>query len=346
MNNDLTTIKDWLAPMIITGSIIVAGIIIQRLIILYLRKQAKKENWQGAGVIITSLRGMVVLISILMGVYFGLADSPLPPSTINIAQKLHRALVILILTIITARVLAGLLKAYTSREAHAQKSLSLFNSIINIVVYVIGMLIILGAVGISITPILTALGVGGLAVALALQDTLTNLFAGVHITVARIIKAGDYVMLSSGEEGTVTDITWRVTTLLTTSNNIVIIPNSKLASTIVTNYSLPAKNMDMALPIHVGYSADLEKVEKITLEVAIEVMKELGIENAAPVVRYREFAPSAINLNLWITIHNFTDQPRIRHALMKRIYKRFKQEGIEISLPESTVRVVQSPPLS
>jgi small-conductance mechanosensitive channel len=188
------------------------------------------------------------------------------------------------------------------------------------------------------------LGVGGLAVALALQDTLTNLFAGVHITVARIIKAGDYVMLSSGEEGTVSDITWRVTTLLTTSNNIVIIPNSKLASSIVTNYSLPAKNMDMALPIHVGYNADLEKVEKITLEVAIEVMKELGIENAAPVVRYREFAPSAINLNLWITIHIFTDQPSIRHALMKRIYRRYKQEGIEISLPESTVHIAPPQP--
>ena len=345
MNNDITQLKEWFWPLIIASGIILTGIIVQKLIFLYVHRLSKRTRWKGGLVIISSLRGMIVLISVLTGVYLGLKASPLPQNVLDVVQKLHKVFEIFIITFITARLLTGLLKAYTHREEGMKRSISLFNSIIKILVYCIGGLIILQSLGISITPIITALGVGGLAVALALQDTLSNLFAGVHLTAAHIIKPGDYVLLSSNEEGAVNDINWRCTTLLTQSNNLVVIPNSKMASTIVTNYSLPTKNLDVSLSIGIAYGSDLDKVEKVSLEVAKAIMAELGVTEETPSFRFKEFGHLAINCVISLTVHHFTQQNIMKHNLMKALYKRYQQEGIVIPYPQVYKVDVTNPPV-
>ena len=117
-------------------------------------------------------------------------------------------------------------------------------------------------------PSTTALGVAGVAVALALQDTLANLFAGVHIMMEKSVRIGDFVKLETGQEGHVVDITWRTTRVRMPSNNMVVIPNSKLAQSVVTNYYLPEKPMSLSISISVSYSADPEAVERILVEEA------------------------------------------------------------------------------
>jgi small-conductance mechanosensitive channel len=198
--------------------------------------------------------------------------------------------------------------------------------------------VLLESFGISITPMLTALGVGGLAVALALQDTLSNLFAGIQITLTRTIKSGDYIHLTTGEEGTVTDISWRSTTLLTQSDNLTVIPNSKLAQNILTNYSLPKRNLSITVNVGISYDSDLEKVESVTLDVAAQLMKENGIETQ-PVFRYKEFGTSSVNFNLSMDVNEFSQQYILRHEFIKRLYKRFITEGIEIPYPTTTVYI-------
>jgi small-conductance mechanosensitive channel len=337
MNTDIDTIKAWIPALIITSGIIAIGIIIQKLIIAYFHRVARKDRWRGGLAFVSSLRGMIVLISVIVGIYVGLINSPLPVNTLQYASKLHRVIIILIATIVIGRVLKGMLRVYTHREEGIKRSLSLFNTIISLLVYSVGGLVILDSLGISITPIITALGVGGLAVALALQDTLSNLFAGIHITVAHILKPGDYILLSSGEEGTVSDITWRCTTLLTQSNNVVVIPNSKLASTIVTNFSLPQKSLDISVPINISYNCDLDKVEKVTLEVVHNVMQEMGVHLSEPTFRVREMTDFAIKCTVAITVHEFTRQYVMRHNILKGLHKRYKQEGIEIPYPTRNV---------
>ena len=182
-------------------------------------------------------------------------------------------------------------------------------------------------------------GVGGLAVALALQDTLSNLFAGIHITVAHILKPGDYISLTSGEEGTVSDITWRCTTLLTQSNNVVVIPNSKLASTIVTNFSLPERSLDITIPITVSYTSDLDKVGKVTMEVAEAVMREMDVQKSNPTFRVKELENQELNAEISTTVHTFSQQYLMRHNLITRLFKRYQQEGIEIPFPTRNVLV-------
>ena len=336
--SDITQVKDWFTALLIAGTIIFSGIVIQRIIIIYIQRLSKKTHWKGGAVLVSSLRGMILLISILFGVYYGMTKAPIEQQTVVIAHKFHIIFLIFIITFVISRVLTGLLKAYAHREESSKGSVSLFKSIINIIVYLLGLLVMLQAFGISITPMLTALGVGGLAVALALQDTLSNLFAGVQITLTRTIKSGDYIHLTTGEEGTVMDITWRSTTLLTQSDNMTVIPNSKLATTIITNYSLPKRNLSIAVPVGVSYNSDLDKVEKITLEIAEALVKENGIESK-PVFRYKEFGNSSINFTLSMDINEFSQQYPLRHEFIKRLYKRFKAEGIDIPFPTTSVYI-------
>ena len=162
------------------------------------------------------------------------------------------------------------------------------------------------------------MGIGGLAVALALQDTLSNLFSGLQIIASRQVRIGDYVKLNTGEEGYVTDITWRNTTIRAIPDNMIIVPNSKLASTILTNYHQPAKVMSVIVQIGVSYDSDLAKVEKITLEVAKEILREIegGIPDFEPFIRYhtldrksacREMSSSAIVTDLPTSFRRATD---------------------------------------
>jgi len=204
----------------------------------------------------------------------------------------------------------------------------------------LALLILLGALNISITPILTALGVGGLAVALALQDTLSNLFAGFYMAVAGQVRLGDYIKLNTGEEGYVTDITWRSTTIRALGNNLIIIPNSKLAQAVVTNFHLPEKRMSLSIQVGVSYDSDPERVERVLLEVACQGATEIPglLADPAPAVRFMPgFGDSAMTFTLVCQVGEFPDQFLVQHELRKRILKRFREESIEIPFPARSV---------
>src|SRR4030042_1091619 len=207
-------------------------------------------------------------------------------------------------------------------------------------IIVIGFLIILSVLGISITPLLTALGVGGLAVALALQDTLANFFAGVHILMEKSIRVGDFIKLESGQEGYVEDITWRTTRIRMLPNNMVVIPNSKLSQSTVTNYYLPEKRMSLLIPVGVSYGSDPEKVEAVLIDVVKQAVGEIPglLGNPEPFVRFIPgFGDSSLDFTLICQVQEFVDQYMAQHELRKRIFKRFKEEGIEIPFPHRTV---------
>jgi small-conductance mechanosensitive channel len=207
-------------------------------------------------------------------------------------------------------------------------------------ILVLGSLIILSVLGISITPLITALGVGGLAVALALQDTLANLFAGIHILVEKSIRVGDFIRLETGQEGYVDDITWRTTRIRMLPNNMVVIPNSKLSQSIVTNYYLPEKRMSLLIPISVSYSSNPEKVERILIEETKKAVGEIPglLGDPEPFVRFIPgFGESSLDFTLICQVKEFVDQYLAQHELRKRIFKRFGEEGIDIPFPHRTV---------
>jgi len=204
-------------------------------------------------------------------------------------------------------------------------------------------MLILANLGISLTPILTTLGIGSLAVAIALQDTLGNLFAGLYIKADRPIEIGQYVRLESGEEGYVDAIGWRSTRIRMLPNNMVVVPNSKIVQSNITNYYLPDRELAVLVEVGVHYDSDLEKVERVTREVAKEVLQTVpgGVPHFEPFIRYHTFSDSSINFTVILRGREFVDNFLIRHEFIKRLHVRYQKEGIVIPFPIRTVYLKQ-----
>lgn len=334
------TLHQWLtaAGFVVGGFII--GVLFDSIILNRLKHLAAKSSWEGDDIIIHAVHGVARFWFTLGGLYLGILALSVPPDVLKPARMVLVVIVLFSATVVGARIAAGLAGLYGRQTVGADKSASIFMYFAKLLVYILGLLVILQSVGISITPILTALGVGGLAVALALQDTLSNLFAGLSIISVRKVKIGDFVRLDSGEDGYVTDITWRYTEIRALANNMILIPNSKFAGAIVTNFYRPDRDLSVSLDLGVAYNSDLEKVEKVVIEVAREVMTEVkgGVtEGFDPFIRYNNFGESSIRFTAILRGLEYTDQYLIRHEFIKRLKQRFDREGIEIPFPIRTV---------
>lgn len=311
------------------------GILFEKIILRNVKKVALKTKWEGDELILSALEHWIIFWFVLAGIYVGLAILHIPTGIFHVLGKIISILYILSATLVLAKITINSIMLFTKKHTGIFPSTSIFTNLAQILVILIGVLIILNSLGISITPILTALGVGGLAVALALQETLSNFFAGLHILMARQVKPGDYVRLGSGEEGYVTDISGRNTTIRELSNNLIIIPNVKFVQSIVKNFVLPQKEMSVVIQMGVDYRSDLEKVEQVTIEVAREVMKEVkgGVPKFEPFIRYHTFGDFAIQFSVILRCKEYTDQYLIKHEFIKRLHRRYQKEGIEIPFP-------------
>lgn len=318
---------------------LIVGVIFQMLVHSRLIRLASKTRWKGDDVLVESIRGMLVVWFLLLGIYVGIRYAQLPPKTVSVIHKVIFAVTIFSFSLALAKFTSGIVKANFQSVESQFPSVTLFPNFLRMFILILGGLVVFQTLGISITPVLTALGVGGLAVALALQDTLSNMFAGIHITLSRQVRPGDFVKLDSGEEGTVIDINWRNTTIRKIRNNMVVIPNSKLASSVITNYNLPIKELTVLVPVGVAYDSDLEKVEKITLETARDILKTVpgAIADFEPLVRFHTFNDFSIDMNVVLRGKEYTDQYLIKHEFVKLLHKRFDKEGIEIPFPIRTV---------
>jgi small-conductance mechanosensitive channel len=279
-----------------------------------------------------------VLWSIVLGIWTG---NEVARQTESLPQRLSHQVgmflevaVILSVTITVANTLTTLVRSASERRALSNPITGLGQTVVRGGVYIIGFLVLLGALGIQITPILTALGVGGLAVALALQDTLSNLFAGVHLLADKPIRVGDYVKLADAVEGHVVDIGWRSTRVRMLQNVVVTIPNKRVAESVITNYDLPESRMALPIRVAVDYGADPDLVERILLDEARQALTEevTGLlPEPEPTARLIPgFGEYSLDFTLVCHVKSFTDQFLVQHELRKRILRRLTAEGIRI----------------
>lgn len=344
-NVDLQT---WLLPSAFIAAGLLAGLAAEKLLLPLVRRMVQKIHLETVNLIVRSLRGMALLWGILVGLTGAITVMPLEPDTSEFLGHIPAVLFLFSLTVVLSRLLVGLFDLHARKGRGDTPTISLFTNIIKLSVYILGILVILQSLGISITPVLTALGVGGLAVALALQETLSNLFAGLQIIAARQVKPGDYIHLESGEEGYVTDVTWRNTTIRAIPNNMIIVPNSKLASTILTNYHQPLKEMLVYVSVGVHYDSDLEHVERVTLEVARNVLDTVpgGKKDHEPKIRYNEFGDSGIIFKTVLAVEEFYDHLELTHQFVKKLKKRYDEEGIVIPFNMVTLDIPDRPEIA
>lgn len=340
-SDPLTAISQLFVPLSLIIGGIALGIILEILILGRLKKKISKSEDNALKIVIVTFRYMIILSFTILGVYGAIHLVPMNRTLFYILRKTLHVLMILTGTIIVSRFTAGFINTYMKKTERAIAAFTIVVNLVKLLVYLVGFIIVLDSIGVSITPILTAMGVGGLALALGLQNTLANLFSGLNIITSGKIRVGDYIKLSTGEEGYVTDMTWRETALTTPSDNLTVIPNSKLASVSVTNYSLPEKSMFIVAQIGVGYESDLKKVNEVTIDTAKEVMREVpgGIPEFEPFIEYSRFSDSCIDFSVNMRVQDFGSQSRIQHELIMRLHKRYAQEGIVIPYPIRTVLV-------
>jgi len=332
--------EELIVPLCVLALTLAVGYAAKRLMVRLLRPWAARSKGPTAQIVINALKGPFMIWVLILGTHLAMQSSDLPrPATLWIGRILL-ALWILSLTIISARLAGDLIRFHGSGTPGTLPVTTLTQTLTQLAVVILGMLVLLNLWGISITPILTALGVGGLAVALALQDTLSNLFAGFYVAVARQVRLGDYIRLNTGEEGYVTDIGWRSTTIRALANNMIIIPNSKLGQAIVTNFYLPDKRVGVSIQIGVSRDCDPDRVERVLLEEAQTAAREIPgmLAEPAPGVTFDPgFGDWALGFTLGYSVQEFNDQFRVRHELRKRILKRLRREKIDMPYPTRTV---------
>ena len=336
---DLQQALVWILPSALVLGGLIVGLFFELVVLKLLVRLVSGTQWEWDDIIIFSFKRAFVVWFVCLGAYISLFVVEVDPEIALLVEKILVALATLMATIVLARMLAGFINYAVQRTEGRLPSASLLGNSVKAIVLVVGIVFILSNLGISITPLITALGIGGLATALALQGTLSNLFSGFQIIASRQVRVGDYVMLDSGETGYVTDVKWRNTTIRDFTDNLVIIPNSKLADAIVTNYNLPLKSLWAEVLVGVAYDSDLEHVEAVCDQVARQVYHDVvgGELIKPPKIHFLEFGDSSINLRVRIEVQEFGERMAVQTNYIKALHKRFGEEGIEIPFPIRTV---------
>jgi small-conductance mechanosensitive channel len=340
-------VVDW-ERLAVAVAVVVAAVAVGfglRAVLGRLTRRAGRNRWAWDDLLLTLLRDLALWSAAVLGLWVAVLVLHLRAEPRQIADRVLAAVLILTVSVAVARFAAGVVSSVVLARSGVAQSATIFVNIVRVLVVGIGLLVLLQSLGVSVTPLLTALGVGGLAVALALQDTLANLFAGVHILASRKVQQGDYVRLDSGQEGYIVDINWRNTTVRQLAGNLVIVPNSRFADAIVTNYHRPEQDLSVTVQVRVGYDSDLDQVEKITVEVAHEVMADVdgGVGDYEPSVRFHTFGESSIDFSVNLRTGEFADQYLLVHEFMKRLHRRYQHEGIAIPFPMRTLVMADGP---
>ena len=296
-----------------------------------------------------ALRTPILLAIVLLGIRVALTSlSQAPTSSLGFVANLdrlgHYAWIISVTAIVCytiSRVIVAFMRWYSARAPHDTRTA--LNTVIwpiliritSIVVFTLGALVALDLMGIPITPMLAGLGIGGLAVALALSPTISSFIAGSYVVAEGHISEGDYIEIDAERAGFVISVGWRSTVLRSRFNNMIVVPNSLITESIVTNYATPSPAVTGNVESGVSYDSDLKHVEQVSLEVAREVIEEAELANKdfEPIFRYSEFADSNINFRVIFQGVDRAGMIAIKHEIIMRLHARFKDEGIEINYP-------------
>ena len=292
-----------------------------------------------------ALQGLPISMCLIIGLYWIVnTSSYLPAGLVRVFSYLLFTVVIVTFTRVVEKTLSGFVSWKLESSGNFASS-SLLHTIFKTVIYASSALIILNEFGISIAPIVTALGVSGMAIAFGVQETVANVFSGLHLIITNQVKINDFIKLSSGAEGRVTDINLRYTTITPAAEgSVIVIPNKDIAGAVMTNFSRPRRDVGIIINIGVSYSSDLDLVERVTLEEARKVQMQCDDYNPDdkesplhPAVLYQEFGESSINF--WAVLHAsvYTKQLKIRHEFIKAITRRYREENIDIPFPIRTV---------
>lgn len=332
----------WLIfPVCLTVGSLIGLLIFRALLFKSLSKLVENTKSQLDDIIVRLVKTPSLYWCFAVALYIGINFSNVPNRYEKQMNEIIHVILILSLTIVGSNVATAFFRNLLKSNHPNSETSALSIGIVKGACFAVGFAIILSVLGISIAPVLTALGVGGLAVALALKDTLENLFSGIYLLTDKTIRVGDFVRLDSGQEGYVSDIGWRTARFTTGNNSTVIIPNSKLASTILTNHSFPDKRLSTHIVLQVDGKGNLDQMEAALLNVLKKGSEDVAGMQASPdpSVRLVQInSDGSLTYHLNFTVKEIRDQAYVSHVIRKRVYQELGKLGV--CFPKSTVKLV------
>jgi len=345
------TANAWI--IVICGSLAtaLAATLLRMLVIRWLRNSVSKTRFRFDSIFVNAtspVLSILALVGTIAAIEFLLRFTEIiKPQATGFSSTLIQVLSILAILVFVDRLVYGIIGGYTDRSDVIKNSRSIIQGVSRGLILSIGLLMLLGTLGISITPIIASLGITSLAVDLALQPTLENFFSGTQLVMDKPIRVGDFIELESGEQGFVEKIGWRSTWIKMLQNNTIIMPNSTMANSKIINYFYPEKELSVPVEVGVHYSSDLEHVERVTLEVARETLiaHEWGVDDYNTFVVYTGFGDSSINFTVMLRAKEYFNRFWVRSHFIKALHKRYADEGINIPYPIRAINTSQESPV-
>ena len=286
---------------------------------------------------------------VVLGLYLSLTLTlDLPDGVQGFIDLIGRASGVLLVVVLFGRVVSRGM-GWAIEEQHNKEHrtvdprlLIMLRRVLVVLIYGLGLLLVINSLGIPISPLIAGLGLGGVAVALAIQPTLSNLFAGTYVMTEGVVSPGDYIEMEGGIAGYVLEVGWRSTRLRTWSNTLVVVPNARFAETIITNYYQPTPPVNVYLTCGVSYSSDLARVEAVSMDVMNEILQSSphGVREYGAFFGFENFGESNVDFWLFVQARDRLASFELRSQLINELHRRFDAEGIVINYP---VRSIQFP---
>ena len=300
---------------------IIAGVIAYALVVRPVRRATAAHGWHALDTGLQIIGTVIILWGALAGLYLGMDRIALSTREAAFLDRAIGALFIFSLMWIAARIAGAWIEAFGRRTEHKLFSVSLYSTLVQGAILVIGLLTVLSSMGIAIAPLLTTLGLGGLAVALALNDTLSNLFAGVQIVAARQLRIGDYVKFDFAE-GEVVDIHWHNTTIRDYENNVTIVPNSKINTSPFTNYSMCVSALMIPASAMLAWKGSTSELRTIAEAAATEAVTEVAgkVEAANCQVYLTAVNETNVQVTALLPIGHIDNRMRAVSGFLRRLH--------------------------
>ena len=299
-------------------------------------------------VLIRAARWPVNAGIIVLGIYLSLALTlDLPEGIQTLINLVAQASGALLLVVLIGRLVSGAMGwLIEEQEKNAQRTvdtrlLLMLRRVLMVLIYGLGLLLVINTLGIPISPLIAGLGLGGVAVALAIQPTLSNLFAGTYVMTEGVVSPGDYIEMEGGIAGYVIEVGWRSTRLRTWSNTLVVVPNARFAETIITNYYEPAPPVNVYLTCGVSYSSELARVEAVSMDVMNQTLETSphGVKEYGAYFGFDNFGESNVDFWLFVQARDRLASFELRSELVRELHRRFDEEGIVINYPVRTLQL-------
>ncbi len=334
------TVLQWcIAAGIIIGAF-VAGKILYWLTGKTIRRLTAKTKTRIDDIIIDMVEEPAVFAVVVFGIWYAVSTLQMPESTHLFVKKVFYALIVFNVTWFITRIFDALIEEYLVPAVKKSDGnlddqiLPVVRKGVKIALWIIALIVALDNAGYDVVAVLTGLGIGGLALALAAQDTVSNLFGGVTVFVDKPFMVGDKV-ISNGYEGTVEEIGIRTTKIRIYSGRLVIIPNSGIINKPIENISSEASRRNViSLPL--PFETDISQVE-LAIEILKNVVKNNSHLEEKCVATLDNFGPFSLNLLFTYFIRKEFDVFETRNEVNLEILKRFKQQNLKLALPAQTI---------